>query len=234
MIKRNSLSEMTLMTIIFTVCLLPVQGNDNTKLNEQDKGSYKFALIMISDNNSLPIPITNPVFTSAMLKNEIALYFKPISNAYFYVYIVNPGKTFKQIRPVAFINFKTLDYNYKSEYIPLTEELLPLSTDCWELHVLISTKQLPKIEVLISGLSKLEVNQTDKLTELTNKLNKEIASLKVKGILGNSLITLPEPVNHPFRTSEEDRKIYLDQNSKILYITDIQEDIYKYACSSEN
>lgn len=227
MIKWNCLRKKVLLYVMFLFCAISLWA----ECTELPVGNYRFAFIMLKDN--LPVPIKDPIITREMLKNEIILYYKPLSNSYFYIYAVNPGKEFRQLRPLSFNDFKRLDYLYKPEYIYFSDaHLLETGTDCWEIHVLISTERLPEIEKLISDLTGKTPDMKESLIELTNKLNREILALNVKKILGNNPVELPEPLNSLFR-SNDDIKEWLDHNAVGVDFTCIYERIYYYECKKE-
>ena len=243
MSKLYRLKKNVMLYVIFLCCLLPVWAEGNREANWKITGRLKYAFIMLQEKQ--PILIIDQVITREMLKNKLILYYKPISNAYLYIYALNPGKEFRLLRPISFNIFNKYSYFYQPEYIyfPNPDQLLP-ETDCWEIHLVISTKRLPEVEKLITDLTKI-TPEKDTLIELTNKLHREIQNLKVKKILGYDTVELPESVNSPFREllnpiispfdANEGIEIWLDTNTIPIEFTHIYEGIYYfYECEAEH
>ena len=229
---------------IFFLCfVIPAHAEGNKEIDEQITGSFKCAFIMIQDMQ--PIPVKDSVMNSEMLKNKLILYYKPISNAYFYIYFCNPGKEFKPLRPISFNNFKKYNYFYNPDYIYFTDtnQLFP-ETECWEIHLVISTKRLPEVEELITDLTEIPPDRKDTIIELTNKLESEIRNLKVKIIQGDhpveieetvnqSYRTLPDLINNPFHANDN-IELWLDNSTIPINFTGIYEVIFQYECKAKN
>jgi hypothetical protein len=211
--------------LVILGCMIPVWANGNGEPQEPVIGRFKHTCIMVRDNQ--PVVLTDSKITREMLKNEIILYYMPISHAYIYLYALNPGKEFRLIRPVYFNVFeRTGNYFYNPECITFTDTCYPgTGTDPWEIHLVISTKRLPAVEKLISDLGKIEQGETDRLTELNNKLNREIKNLKLKKILGYDIVELPVSVNNPFRKNE-DIEAWCNKNTEMVNFTVIYERVY--------
>lgn len=225
--RKNTRLKKKILVFFFSLgYLFLLQGEDNRQNTGQETGNFKFAFIMLK--NGEPVFINDPHITGEILRRQIILYYEPITYAYIYLYIIAPGREFRQIRPVSFKDFARRNYFYQAEYIYFSDILKVFKDeDTWEIHFLVSTRQLPGIESLLSQLSGISPENKTALSELTYKLEKTIRNLQVKKVLGKFPVEYPESVSNPFR-ADSYIESWLDKNTGVTSFTDICESIYYY------